>query len=123
MRPPPQWPRTRRRLGMDGEPKVKRRGLAANSLFSVIAWVFPIALGFVSTPILVRNLGNEQYGIFAVVLGFISYSFTFGVGKVVGKYIPELRVSGESEKVTQVISSTFWFSLIVGAVGSVTLVL
>jgi O-antigen/teichoic acid export membrane protein len=108
---------------MDGEPKVKRRGLAANSLFSVIAWIFPIALGFVSTPILVRNLGNEQYGIFAVVLGFISYSFTFGVGKVVGKYIPELRVSGESEKVTQVISSTFWFSLIVGAVGSVTLVL
>lgn len=108
---------------MSAEPKAKRRGLAANSLFSVIAWLFPIILGFVATPILVRGLGSEQYGLFAIVLGFISYSFTFGVGKVVGKYIPELEAGGETEKVTQVISATFWFSLVVGIVGSTALVL
>jgi O-antigen/teichoic acid export membrane protein len=105
------------------EPKKKRRGLAANSLFSVIAWLFPIVLGFIATPILVRGLGSEQYGLFAIVLGFISYSFTFGVGKVVGKYVPELQATGESEKVTEVISATFWFSLFVGVIGSAALVL
>jgi O-antigen/teichoic acid export membrane protein len=100
----------------------KRRSLAVNSLFSVIAWIFPILLGFFSTPILVRNLGSEQYGLFAVVLGFISYSFTFGIGRVAGKYVPEYRAADEPEKVTQVISATFWFSLAFGTVGATILV-
>lgn len=100
----------------------KRRSLAANSLFSVIAWIFPLLLGFFSTPILVHYLGNEQYGLFAIVLGFISYSFTFGIGKVAGKYVPEFRANGESEKVTQVIAGTFWLSLAVGVVGALVLI-
>ena len=101
----------------------KRRSLAANSLFSVIAWIFPLLLGFFSTPILVRYLGNEQYGLFAIVLGFISYSFTFGIGKVAGKYVPEFRANRESEKVTQVIAGTFWLSLAVGVFGALVLII
>jgi O-antigen/teichoic acid export membrane protein len=108
---------------VSNEPKRKRRGLAANSFFSVVAWLFPILLGFVATPILVRGLGSEQYGLFAIVLGFISYSFTFGVGKVVGKYVPEFQARGEFDKVTEVISATFWFSLVVAVIGSVALIL
>ena len=108
---------------MSVERKGKRRGLAINSLFSVVAWIFPIMLGFIATPILVRGLGNEQYGLFAIVLGFISYSFTFGVGKVVGKYIPELEATGQSEKSIEIVSATFWFSLLVGIAGSLTLVM
>ena len=108
---------------MADEQRRKRRSLTANSLFSVIAWVFPILLGFISTPIVVRGLGNEQYGIFAIVLGFISYSFTFGVGKVVGKYIPEYQTAGDDEKVTQVVAATFWFSLTLGLLGSLALIL
>src|SRR5215213_1833867 len=108
---------------MNAERKGNRRGLAVNSLFSVVAWIFPIMLGFIATPILVRGLGSEQYGLFAIVLGFISYSFTFGIGKVAGKYVPEFRANGDDEKVTQVISATFWLSLGVGVVGSVALVI
>ncbi|HEX6124095.1 MAG TPA: oligosaccharide flippase family protein [Pyrinomonadaceae bacterium] len=101
----------------------KRRSLATNSLFSVLAWIFPILLGFFSTPILVRYLGHEQYGLFAIVLGFISYSFTFGIGKVAGKYVPEYRAAGQSEKVTQVVAATFWLSLTFGVLGSLLLAL
>ena len=99
----------------------KRRSLAANSLFSVLAWIFPILLGFFSTPILVRYLGHEQYGLFALVLGFISYSFTFGIGKVAGKYVPEYRASGETEQVTQVVAATFRLSLGFGLLGAAIL--
>ncbi len=87
-----------------------------------MAWVFPILLGFISTPILIRNLGHESYGVFAIVLGFISYSFTFGIGKIAGKYVPEYRSDNEPEKVTQVVSGTFWLSLAIGVVGSAALV-
>lgn len=101
----------------------RRRSLAANSVFSALAWMLPILIGFIATPILVRNLGSTEYGIFAIVLGFISYSFTFGIGKVTGKYVPEFQAAGEPEKVTQVISATFWFSLLIGVVGAVALAL
>jgi O-antigen/teichoic acid export membrane protein len=113
----------RRRWPMSVDAMTRRRSLTTNSLLSLIAWVFPILLGFISTPILVSKLGSEQYGLFAVVLGFISYSFTFGIGKVASKYVPEFQAGGESEKVTQTIAATFWLSLAIGLVGSIALLL
>lgn len=97
----------------------RKSSLATNSIFSFGAWAFPMVVGFVTTPILIKNLGTEQYGVLAIILGFLSYSFTFGIGKVVAKLIPEFRAAGESEKVTEVISATLWFSLLLGLVGSI----
>ncbi|HVF30883.1 MAG TPA: hypothetical protein VNA22_07930, partial [Pyrinomonadaceae bacterium] len=108
---------------MAADAKTTRPRIAVNSLFSVVAWMFPILIGFISTPILVRNLGSEEYGLLAVVLGFVSYSFAFGVGKVAGKYVPEFQTAGAGEKVTQVIAATFWVSLAIGLVGSAGLAL
>jgi len=103
--------------------QAENRRLVKNAILSPIAWVFPMVLGFVTTPILVKGLGTEQYGIFAVVLGFLTYSFTFGIGKVVAKFIPEFRAAGETGKIPGAIAATFWFSLTVGLLGSVILVL
>lgn len=100
----------------------KRPALAANSLFSVGAWLFPILLGFISTPTLVRNLGSEQYGLFAVVLGFVSYSFSFGIGKVAGKFVPEFQSLGEERKSVEAVSATFIVTLAIGALGAVILI-
>jgi O-antigen/teichoic acid export membrane protein len=108
---------------MPAKSRDARSRLALNSLFSLFAWFFPNILGFVATPILVKGLGNEQYGLFAIVLGFISYSFTFGSGKVVAKYIPEFQASGEQHKIAQVVSGTFWFNLAIGLIGSISLAL
>jgi O-antigen/teichoic acid export membrane protein len=99
----------------------RRPALAANSLFSVGAWLFPIILGFVSTPTLVRNLGSEQYGLFAVVLGFVSYSFTFGIGKVAGKFLPEFQAIGDEKKSVEYVSATFIVTLTIGTIGGVCL--
>jgi O-antigen/teichoic acid export membrane protein len=107
---------------VDDRQAAKRR-LVKNALLSPIAWVFPIVLGFVTTPILVKGLGTDQYGIFAVILGFLTYSFTFGIGKVVAKFIPEFRAAGESGKIPGAIAATFWFSLTVGLLGSLILAL
>ncbi len=89
----------------------------------MIAWFFPIAVGFVATPILVRGLGAESYGIYALVFGFLSYSFTFGTGKAVAKFIPEYRASGQNEKLSEVISATLWFSLAIALIGAVAIAL
>ncbi len=73
---------------------------------------------FVATPLIVRNLGNREYGLYATILGFISYSFSFGIGKILTKYVAEYRASGESDKIGEVVSATFWLSFTLALGGS-----
>lgn len=89
----------------------------------MIGWFFPLVVGFVTTPVLVTGLGPEQYGILAVILGFLSYSFTFGTGKAVAKFIPEYRAADEYGKLSEVVSATFMLSLAIGVVGSIVIAL
>ncbi|MGQ0543494.1 MAG: lipopolysaccharide biosynthesis protein [Blastocatellia bacterium] len=88
-----------------------------------MSWFLPIVLGFASTPILVKGLGHEIYGIYAIILGFLSYSFTFGIGKVAAKYVSEFRAAGDHEKISEVISGTLWLSLLIGFAGASVLAL
>ena len=98
-----------------------RRGFLVNTFFSLISWLFPLCLAFVATPIIVKALGNELYGIYALFLGFLSFAFTTGVGRVAAKYIPEYRVSGDSAALAETISATLWLSISIGIVQAVIL--
>ncbi len=98
-----------------------RRSLLLNSGFGVLAWFTPIILGFITTPLLVNGLGAELYGVYALILGFLSYSFTFGIGKVAGKYVAEFIAEGKDHLVSQAITATFLLSVIVGTIGAITL--
>lgn len=102
------------------DPHIKtRRSMFVNSIFGVLSWFLPIALGFVSTPLLVRGLGTEKYGVYAVILGFLSYSFTFGIGRAASKYVSEYSASvGAPEKLSQSLSAVLMFSAVVGFVGA-----
>lgn len=89
-----------------------------NSIYGLLSWLFPIIPSIVVTPILVKSLGNEIYGLYIVVLGFISYFFTAGIGKAAAKYIAEYRSSGETEKISDVVSSTLMLSISLGLLGT-----
>lgn len=87
-----------------------------NVLYGVSTWILPLVLSFVSTPIILRSLGDKEYGIYALVLGFIAYSFNLNFGRAITKYIAEYRISGESEKIRDVISATLFINISVGIV-------
>jgi O-antigen/teichoic acid export membrane protein len=106
---------------MDDVQPRKHPALIANSAFGVLAWLSPIVLGFISAPILVRSLGNENFGLYGVVLGFLVYSFAFGIGKIVAKYVAEYRASGNNEKIAEVVSATLWLTLLIGISGATVL--
>ncbi len=93
------------------------KSIFRNVIYGFSTWVLPLGLSFFATPILVKALGNEDYGIYALVLGFIAYSFNFGIGRAITKYIAEYRASGESEKIRDVISATFFLNIAVGLFG------
>lgn len=96
---------------MSDEKGSRRHRLFKNGIYSVVSWIFPLLLALTVTPIVVKGLGHELYGLYAVILGFISYSFTFGIGKTAAKFVAEFRANGEHEKVSETVSSIFWLSL------------
>jgi O-antigen/teichoic acid export membrane protein len=99
----------------------KSKSIVKNVFYGFSTWLFPLGLSFVATPIIVRALGHEEYGIYAFVLGFIAYSFNFNVGRAVTKYIAEYRANGETEKIREVVSATLFVNLVVGLFGLLTI--
>ncbi len=93
------------------------RSVLRNVAYGSLTWILPLGLSFVATPIIVRSLGHSDYGIYALILGFISYSFTFNFGRAITKYIAEYRVTGESDKIRDVISASFFLNIVVGLFG------
>lgn len=99
------------------------KGIVKNVLFGFSSWILPLLLSFFATPIIVGALGNEDYGIYALVLGFIGYSFNFSIGRAITKYVAEYLVEDQFEKIREVISATLVLNLIVGLIGFLTIFL
>lgn len=100
---------------------MKKINHSRNSLYTFLSWLMPIGLTFFATPFIVRGLGNVEYGIYALMLGFIAYSFTFNIGRAVTKYVVEFNAKDEIENVTKIISATFFLGLVVGTLGTIIL--
>ena len=99
------------------------KSIVKNVFYGFLTWILPLGLSFAATPIIVRTLGDADYGIYALVLGFIGYSFTFSIGRAITKYIAEYRTNGESDKIRDVISATFFINVAVGLLGMLVICL
>lgn len=92
-----------------------------SALFGFVSWVLPLGLTFFATPLVVHRLGVEEYGLYALVLGFLSYSFGFSVGRAITKYVAEYRASGQTELIREVLAATLLINFIVGLAGALIL--
>jgi O-antigen/teichoic acid export membrane protein len=63
-------------------------------------------LAFVTTPIVVRHLGAADYGIYVLVLGVISYTFAFNIGRAIIKYVAEYHATNRDDRINEVLSAT-----------------
>jgi O-antigen/teichoic acid export membrane protein len=92
-------------------------------LFGFLSTLLPLVSTFVVTPFVVRGLGTQEFGLFALVVTFISYSFNFGIGRAVVKYIAEYRAKGDVESVSDVLAANLFLNLTVGIAGAIILIL
>lgn len=99
------------------------KSIFKNILYGFSTWILPLGLSFIATPILVKSLGNDDYGIYALILGFIGYSFNLNTGRAITKYIAEYRANGELHKINYVISATLFLNIFVGLIGVVSICL
>jgi O-antigen/teichoic acid export membrane protein len=98
-----------------------RKSIVVNMLFGFLSWILPGILVFFSTPIIVKALGTKEYGIYALIFGFISYSLSFTIGKAVTKYVAEYKPSDDHKKINDVISATFFLSILIGVAAALIL--
>ncbi len=101
---------------------MQRNSLLKNVIFGFLSWFLPLGLSFVATPLIVRGLGVENFGVYTLVLGFVSYSFTFNVGRAILKYVSEFQANRQTEKIGEVISATLLLNLFVGGTGMTLLI-
>src|SRR5579871_393944 len=89
-----------------------------NVLWSWIGVAFAILAGLVLSPITIRQLGEEGYGIWALVFALIDYYdiLDFGFRSAVVKYTAHYRALDEPEQVYTVINTALVYFSLIGAI-------
>ena len=89
------------------------------------AWGANIIITFLTTPILVRKLTDEGYGVFALLTGLVGYYslLDLGLGQGVTKFVAEYKAKDDFIGINHVINAAVWIQFIVGLVASSLLVI
>lgn len=102
---------------------MKKVSLSSNVIFGFLSWLLPLGLTFALTPLIVHGLGAEDYGLYALVMSFVAYSFTFNVGRAITKYVAAYRANEQHERIGEVLSTTLMVNLIMGVISAGALAL
>lgn len=105
------------------KPGENSRSIARNVFYGFSTFILPLGFSLYATRLIIKKLGSADYGIYALVLGFVAYSFNLSFGRAVTKYIAEFKLSGENHKIRDVISSALFINLVVGMAGIIILCL
>ena len=94
--------------------------VARNSKWNILGWLCLLVLGFVSAPIMVRELGADLYGLMALLTSFIAPLglMDMGIGEATIKYVAESLGRKNSREVEEYLDSTLFFNLLVGVLGA-----
>lgn len=96
-----------------------------NALSGVVGFAWPILLALVCMPYIVHKLGNEAYGVLALVtsvLGFFAF-LDLGVTNASVKYMAEAYAQGDLEKINKIVGSSLVVYLIAGGTGACVIAL
>ena len=89
--------------------------VARNASIGSITTVLTIALGFFSTPALIKSLGVQQFGIYALLTSLQAYFgvFDLGIGGSLPRFLVRAQQRGDREEIRQIISFAVGFYLFI----------
>jgi len=85
-------------------------------LFVVFSKAFSIIVGGLTFIIVARLLGPPGYGIYTIAMGMAGFIGAFGsisIGQYLNKYIPELSLKGEKERIKNMLGVALLITLII----------
>jgi len=107
-------------------PRPQRSRLARNILSNWTCYVFSMAVNFFVAPFVVRHLGNEQYGVWTIVLSLTGYLglLDLGVRGAVTRYTARYHAQADHTRTNETTSAamaTFLLTSLIALVTSVVL--
>lgn len=88
--------------------------ITSSAIFNLFGQVLPAVVLFVTTPILVKGLGIELYGIFAIITLMVDYFSVFdvGMGAAATKYVAEALAKNDFVHVSSVYKTSVTASVL-----------
>lgn len=81
--------------------------IVKGAVISYVSIFLNIAISFFYTPWMIRQIGVSDYGLYSLVISFISYFIMdFGLSKAISRFISKYRAEGNEEGVANMIGIT-----------------
>jgi len=95
---------------------VRNKIIFRNTVLNFFGLVVPLAVGFVTIPLVVRALGNDRFGILALVWVVFGYFglFDLGLGRTTTRYIADALGRNESGKLAGTLWTTVYLQTGIG---------
>lgn len=95
-----------------------KKTLVLNSLSGVSLYFVNIVLAFIMSPVIIRALGNRDYGLWELVMSVIGYMglLDLGVGPALVRFVSVASGKQDRDDMQQTISTAFAFFLAIGCV-------
>src|SRR5689334_7311924 len=101
---------------------MRRKQLIHNSVINVFGQNLPLLVAFFAIPILIRNMGNERFGLLTIVWMIIGYCslFDFGLGRALTKIVAEKLGNNDQRNLTTIIWSSLALMFLIGLIVSIS---
>lgn len=95
------------------------RKVVRNTLFNYLAVFTLVLVRFASLPIIIHGLGDARYGIYATVMGVVSYVglLDLGIGVSLTKFVAEYYATREFRRLNDMISTALLLYIGLGVLG------
>jgi O-antigen/teichoic acid export membrane protein len=103
--------------------QIKNSRIVKNSVFNLTGFFAQAVIVLVSTPLLIKGMGVEQYGLWVIASSFLGIMgfFDMGISSSIVKFIAEYTSQGDKNGVSSVIVGAICFYLIFGTIISIPL--
>lgn len=91
--------------------------LITNSMANVAILGIKFGVGFIMTPIIVKSLGNYDYGIWEIAVSVIGYMglLQLGIPPAIVRYVARYKALGDRENLNRLFSTAFVILLAIGS--------
>lgn len=91
--------------------------IGKGAVISYIAIFINIAISFLYTPWMLRQIGTSDYGLYNLIISFMSYfTVDFGISITVARFIAKYRAEGDDKKVENIIGLSLKIFFVIDAV-------
>lgn len=94
-----------------------------NLRHALLGWGLPVLAALLTTPIVVRALGTEPYGLYALVVGLGGQVLGLGLGRALTRHVAAAQACADSARVGALISAATLLAGLLGLLSALVLVL